>query len=155
MSHHATISSAFLSVQAQRLIDKAQQAANDHKRFVLGIVGIPASGKSSLTVQLMEYIEAIAPGEAALLPMDGYHLTNQRLDELGLRDRKGSPQTFDAEGYVQAIETIKPAGISLTFPVYDRAVHDPQPDAGQIESSHHLIVTEGNYTHPTLTLRAS
>lgn len=145
MSHHATISSAFLSVQAQRLIDKAQQAANDHKRFVLGIVGIPASGKSSLTVQLMEYIEAIAPSEAALLPMDGYHLTNHKLDELGLRDRKGSPHTFDAEGYVQAIEAVKPAGVSLSFPVYDRAIHDPKPDAGQIESSHQLIVTEGNY----------
>ena len=38
------------------------------------------------------------PGEAALMPMDGYHFDNAMLVERGLLPRKGAPQTFDVDG---------------------------------------------------------
>ena len=44
------------------------------------------------------------PGEAALVPMDGYHLDNAVLVERGLLPRKGAPQTFDVDGLARDLE---------------------------------------------------
>jgi len=145
MSTRATITPAFLSVQSQRLLDKAEQAARDGRRYVLGIAGIPASGKSSLAVQLMENLDAVGPGAAALVPMDGFHMTNAELDEAGLRDKKGAPETFHAADYVALVRDLCAIDHEAFFPVYDRSVHDPVADAGRVTREQSLIVTEGNY----------
>ncbi|KAJ3082417.1 hypothetical protein HDU99_002756, partial [Rhizoclosmatium hyalinum] len=47
-------------------------------RVVVGIAGIPGSGKTTLATALKNQL-----GEAAvLLPMDGFHLTRAQLDAL-------------------------------------------------------------------------
>ena len=40
----------------------------------------------------------------AHVPMDGFHLADAQLDRLGLRERKGAPETFDAAGYAAVLE---------------------------------------------------
>ena len=34
-----------------------------------------------------------------MVPLDGFHLADVELERRGLRDRKGAPETFDADGY--------------------------------------------------------
>jgi pantothenate kinase len=38
--------------------------------------------------------------------MDGYHLSNAQLKRLGLEDRKGTPNTFDIDGYVATLSRV-------------------------------------------------
>ena len=65
------------------------------ERKIVGLIGKPGAGKSTLSAQLIEHLGA----QAAILNMDGYHLSNLALRELGRADRKGAPDTFDALGF--------------------------------------------------------
>ena len=60
------------------------------------------------------------PGEAALMPMDGYHFDNAILVERGLLPRKGAPQTFDVDGLARDLERLRAGGREVIVPVFDR-----------------------------------
>ncbi|WP_309105119.1 nucleoside/nucleotide kinase family protein [Microbacterium sp.] len=102
--------------------------------FVLGIVGAPGAGKSTITESLGHPV----------LPMDGYHLANDELDRLGLRDRKGAPETFDVSGFVAALARIR-AAEDVDAPLFDRSIDASIADALHLPATAPLIVTEGNY----------
>jgi pantothenate kinase len=67
-------------------------------RTITAIAGPPGSGKSTFAEEVVRRLNSIAPGSAAILAMDGYHLDDGLLGPLGLRSRKGSPETFDVGG---------------------------------------------------------
>ena len=67
--------------------------ASANKRIIIGIVGKPGAGKSTLTEHILNNLPK---GVATIVPMDGYHLSNSQLARLGLADRQGAPKTFDS-----------------------------------------------------------
>ena len=67
-------------------------------RKLLGLVGPPGAGKSTLAMALQR---AFAQ-DSQVVPMDGFHLANVELQRLGRAHRKGAPDTFDAAGYVRS-----------------------------------------------------
>ncbi len=111
-----------------QLIDKLAAIKNTGQRHIIALAGAPAAGKSTVTDQLKE---AFAE-ELAILPMDGFHLDNAILDAHGLRARKGAPETFDAEGFINAVRQVK-AGKPLFAPAFDRELDLAR--AGAIEIS--------------------
>ena len=77
--------------------------------------------------------------------MDGFHLSNAVLDELGRRNRKGAPDTFDVEGYLATLDRVRADGAPQVFaPAYRRDLHESVA-AGSIVSGTGVVVTEGNY----------
>ncbi len=130
-----------VAAQAARLV--AFASAGDGERFVLGIAGIGASGKSTLARMVVEAANEARPGVAMIAAMDGFHLRNAELARLGLRAEKGSPRTFDAAGYIGLLQRLR-AGAVEPVPVYDRSVHDPVPGDPPGPGTR-LIVAEGNY----------
>lgn len=83
----------------------------DRSRVLLGLCGPPAAGKSTLAAALVTGIEArLGAGTAALLPLDGFHLSNAQLQRLGLTDRKGSPPSFDVQGYLALLRRVRGDG---------------------------------------------
>src|SRR5882757_6401406 len=77
------------------------------RRALLGLVGAPAAGKSTLARRLVTGVnERVGADTAAYVPMDGFHLSNAQLDRLGRRDRKGAPDTFDVDGYVDLLDEL-------------------------------------------------
>ncbi|MFI0709606.1 nucleoside/nucleotide kinase family protein [Streptomyces inhibens] len=127
--------------RARRLAASATPA----RRRLLGITGPPGAGKSTLAAHLV----AELAGQAALVPMDGFHLAEAELHRLGRTDRKGAPDTFDPAGYAALLARLRSpepdADTAVYAPAFDRRIEEPV--AGSIPVAPHvpLIVTEGNY----------
>lgn len=116
------------------------QVGND--RRIIGIVGKPGSGKSTVAEAL---VTAVGQG-AALLPMDGFHLSNAVLESLGIADRKGAPHTFDVHGYVALLRRIRSEKYHpIYYPIFDREMEESITAQGVVKPNTHLIITEGNY----------
>jgi pantothenate kinase len=117
--------------------------ANSDRRTIIGIVGKPGAGKSMLSNFL---IENLPKESVALLPMDGFHLSNARLAKLGRADRKGSPDTFDSFGFAALLERISNStNDDIFFPVFHREIEESIAAEGVIKADTRLIITEGNY----------
>ncbi len=111
-------------------------------RTILGLVGCPGSGKSTLSAAITARVAS-----SLVVPMDGFHMLNEDLVRLGRRDRKGASDTFDVDGYVALLERVRrqdPTDV-VTAPRYDRAASAPVPDAITVEPEATLVITEGNY----------
>ncbi len=83
----------------------------------------------------------------AHVPMDGFHLADVQLDRLGLRHRKGAPETFDAAGYHATLRRIlddDPAEV-VYVPGFERVLEQPLAAAIAVLPEARLILTEGNY----------
>lgn len=129
-------------------------AVSDHPRLIVGIAGSPGSGKSTIGATLVERLNAApspamqSTGEprAVLLPMDGFHLPQARLVELGRRDRMGAPDTFDVGGFVSTLHALRAVGHEpVPVPGFDREIEEPVPDSMSIPATASIVVVEGNY----------
>jgi pantothenate kinase len=106
-------------------------------------VGKPGAGKSTLTSYLMEMLPK---DYASLVPMDGYHLSNQQLKNLGLLDRKGAINTFDTNGYVNLLKRINSEiDKDIYFPIFHRNIEESYAADGVVYAKTKLVITEGNY----------
>lgn len=116
-------------------------------RFLLGLAGSPASGKSTFSAQLVAHINKTLKDDVAIVvPMDGYHYSNEELDEKGLKPLKGIPATFDAQGFVDLIKKLKSVTTKSVFaPLFDRSIEASIQNGIEIRPQHRIIVSEGNY----------
>ena len=112
-------------------------------RTLLGLVGPPGAGKSTLAAALLAEFADVAQG----LPMDGFHLANVELERLGRRGRKGAPDTFDGAGYVALLRRLLvQADDEVVYaPEYRREIEEPIAGAIPIHARTQLVITEGNY----------
>ena len=112
------------------------------ERKIVGLIGKPGAGKSTLSAQLIEQLG----DQAAILNMDGYHLSNLALRELGRAERKGAPDTFDALGFTEILQRVKnEVDQNIYFPVFDRSIEESISAQGVITPEIKLVITEGNY----------
>jgi pantothenate kinase len=116
------------------------------RRVICAIAGAPASGKSTLAERLVDRLNALEPGSAALLPMDGFHYDDLHLVPAGLRPRKGAPETFDVGGLRHMLMRLRANNEeAVAVPVFDRAIEIARAGARLIPRSARVIVAEGNY----------
>lgn len=127
----------------EQAMQRAQALLDRGGRQILGIVGPPGAGKSTLAQAL---VEALAD-QAALAPMDGFHLANAELVRLGRAARKGAPDTFDAAGYVSMLRRLSQAEPDETVyaPAFHRDIEEPIAGEIALPPEVPLIITEGNY----------
>ena len=118
--------------------------AGDARRFLVGLAGPPAAGKSTLAEALRDGL--LARGESAeILPMDGFHMDNGILAERGLLPRKGVPESFDGRGFVDIVKALKRAEGEVLVPVFDRARELAINAARAIPVETRFVLAEGNY----------
>lgn len=111
-------------------------------RVLVGIVGEPGSGKSTLVRALTGQLGC----PSAIVPMDGFHLSNNELLRLGRADRKGAPDTFDVAGYVNLLRRLRtPQDTVVYAPDYVRSLEEPIAGAIAVTAEIPVVFTEGNY----------
>merc|ERR1712048_40502 len=131
-----------------------------------GVGGGPGSGKSTLAEAVVERVNGKLGMEAAVvLPMDGFHFSRAELKAMGelgeifgdpdstsgnattfsdLLARRGAPWTFDVKAIIREFSRIREDGFGC-LPVYSRQKSDPVPDGVKLETSHKIVLLEGNY----------
>ena len=122
-------------------LEELHALARSPRRTLLGIVGPPGAGKSTLTASIRAAI-----GDVAIVPMDGFHLAQCELDRLGRAARKGAPDTFDVDGYVALLERLRTSIDAAVYaPEFRREIEEPIANAIPIPRTANLVITEGNY----------
>lgn len=131
-----------MELTTDEAIDRARSLAAGGRRALLGITGEPGAGKSTLGVTLA----AALSDDAVVVPMDGFHLAQSRLTELGRVDRKGAPDTFDAWGFIALVRRLAADSEPIVYaPEYRRELHNGVAGAIPVRRSTPLVVVEGNY----------
>jgi pantothenate kinase len=128
---------------AHRYLQRVESLLADGERKLLGLVGPPGAGKSTLATILQQAFRS----RSQVVPMDGYHLANVELRRLGLAARKGAPETFDSAGYVNLLQRLRQPrdGEIVYAPEFRRDIEEPIAGAIPVFPETRLIITEGNY----------
>ncbi|MCL7424956.1 nucleoside/nucleotide kinase family protein [Streptomyces sp. YS415] len=129
------------------LLARARSLTSSGRRAILGIAGSPGAGKTTLAEHLVRRLNGCGAPWAVHVPMDGFHLADAELDRLGLRDRKGAPDTFDAAGYAALLRRLREeADEDVVYaPGFERVLEQPVAGMIPVPPTARLVVTEGNY----------
>jgi pantothenate kinase len=131
------------SITRDSAVARAILLHNSPQRFILGVVGKPGVGKSTFTDYLREQLSSEL---VAILPMDGFHMSNEKLIELGRRERKGAPDTFDVDDFAETLANVRDShGVDIRFPIFNREIEASIPNAGLVPAGVKLVIVEGNY----------
>ncbi|GAA5125189.1 nucleoside/nucleotide kinase family protein [Haloechinothrix salitolerans] len=123
------------------LVDRAARLARDGHRAIIGICGAPGAGKSTLA----NAVSDVLGKRAIVVGMDGFHLAQAELERLGRAERKGAPDTFDADGYVHLIRRLRANAGTVYAPLFRRDIEEPIANAVAVPPETPLVITEGNY----------
>lgn len=126
------------------LVEQIQSLlAGQSPRTLIGIVGKPGAGKSTVVEEIQKRFDS---KDVSIIPMDGFHLSNEELISLGRRDRKGASDTFDVEGFTSLLRRVKLNYQSEhKFPIFHREIEASIADKGIVPKESRVVVIEGNY----------
>lgn len=126
-----------------RFLARLRDALDGGGRHLLGLVGAPGAGKSTLAAALNHSFA----GVSQVLPMDGFHLANGELARLGRAGRKGAPDTFDAAGFAALLRRVRAQQHDeiVYAPEFRREIEEPIAGAIALLPDTRLVIVEGNY----------
>ena len=129
--------------------------ASGSRRTVIGLVGLPGSGKSTVAARLADEVnEQAGAGTMVALGMDGFHLTRAALaqfpDPAAALRRRGSPWTFAPAALAARLRLLREVSLEkaappVMWPGFEHGVGDPVDDAVAIAPSVRLVLLEGLY----------
>lgn len=113
-------------------VERALDGWRGDRPFVLGLCGAQGSGKSTLSADLAQRLNARGI-RTAILSLDDLYLSHDRRAEMArvvhpLFATRGAPGTHDVERGLALLEAVK-AGRGVTLPQFDKSTDDPAPEA--------------------------
>lgn len=118
-------------------------AVNGSMRTIIGIIGKPGGGKSTLSKFLLKGFDPLL---VSVLPMDGFHMSNKVLQSLGRSERKGAPDTFDVQGFTNLLgRIVHDHNNPIYYPIFDRSIEESISAQGVVLPSTRVVIVEGNY----------
>ena len=137
-----------LYVAATQGLFKATQRflmAEDGKApYVIGIAGSVAVGKST-TARVLKALLSRWPNtpKVELVTTDGFLLPNAELQRLGLMERKGFPESYDASAIVRFLSAVKAGQRHVKAPTYSHLTYDVLPGESVTVDRPDILIFEG------------
>lgn len=112
--------------------------------FIIGIGGSVAVGKST-TSRVLQALLARWPDHphVELLPTDGFLHPNAVLEERGLMERKGFPESFDLPRLLKFLRDVKAGRRNVEAPVYSHFHYDVMPGQSLTVDRPDILIVEG------------
>ena len=112
--------------------------------FIIGLAGSVAVGKST-TARILQALLSRWPDHPRvdLITTDGFLLPNAVLEERGLMQRKGFPESYDRPRLVRFLADVKAGAPEVKAPVYSHIRYDIVPGAEQTVSQPDIVIVEG------------
>jgi type I pantothenate kinase len=126
---------------------------NDGKMpFIIGLAGSVAVGKST-TARVLQALLAHWPNHPRidLLPTDGFLFENAVLEERGLLERKGFPESYDLSRLLRFLAAMKAGHRNVEAPVYSHLIYDVMPNESITFDQPDILIVEGlNVLQPAI-----
>jgi type I pantothenate kinase len=112
--------------------------------FIVGLGGSVAVGKST-TARVLRALLARWPDHPRvdLVTTDGFLRPNRVLEERGLMDRKGFPESYDVRRLIRFLEEVKRGEPEVRAPVYSHVVYDVVEGDEQVLRQPDIVIVEG------------
>jgi len=112
--------------------------------FIIGVAGSVAVGKST-TARILHALLQRWPAspKVDLVTTDGFLYPNAVLEEKGLMERKGFPESYDRAGFVRFLADVKSGKPRVFAPTYSHLVYDVVPGEGVTIENPDILIVEG------------
>jgi type I pantothenate kinase len=112
--------------------------------FIIGLAGSVAVGKST-TARVLQALLARWPSHprVALVPTDGFLFENALLEQRGLMNRKGFPESYDLARLRNFLADVKSGKERIEAPVYSHLIYDVLPDQTLVIERPDIVIVEG------------
>lgn len=112
--------------------------------FVIGVAGSVAVGKSTIS-RVLQALLARWPQHPTvdLVTTDGFLFPNAVLEERGLLDRKGFPESYDRAALLDFVARVKAGETHLEVPVYSHIRYDIVSGSTRVVDRPDILIVEG------------
>ncbi len=112
--------------------------------YVIGVAGSVAVGKST-AARVLQALLARWPDhpKVDLVTTDGFLYPNAVLEERGLMDRKGFPESYDVRELVRFMAAVKAGEQGIRVPMYSHLAYDVLPEQGRLIDQPDILIVEG------------
>lgn len=112
--------------------------------YVIGVAGSVAVGKST-AARVLQALLARWPDhpKVDLVTTDGFLYPNATLEQSGLLDRKGFPESYDVRRLVRFMASVKAGHRNVAAPTYSHLAYDVLPAGERITDRPDILIVEG------------
>ncbi len=112
--------------------------------YIIGVAGSVAVGKSTFA-RILRALLARWPHhpKVDLVTTDGFLYPNRLLEERGVMNRKGFPESYDLRRLMRFMAELKSGAEEVRAPVYSHLVYDIVPGEEEVIQQPDIVVVEG------------
>jgi type I pantothenate kinase len=112
--------------------------------FVIGVAGSVAVGKSTIARLLRELLGRWdTTPRVELVTTDGFLRPNAELQQRGLMQRKGFPESYDRRALLRFVSQVKSGAAEVAAPVYSHLTYDILPGVENVVHRPDILIVEG------------
>lgn len=112
--------------------------------FVIGVSGSVAVGKSTFARLIKDLLQQAHPEQVVdMITTDGFLYPNATLDDMGLADFKGFPESYNMPALISFLSSIKNGEEEVKVPRYSHEENDIVEGEFEVIQSPDILIVEG------------